>query len=100
MQLHTLNLDFCTSLATLEKDCFSCMPKLMRLSMCETRVGNLWTTTATLAKLPSLVELRFQNCLGCKDTGPCSASFDEQKSFLAYDSFVPGELSKYFFSLQ
>ncbi|KAL1824258.1 hypothetical protein ACET3Z_011036 [Daucus carota] len=89
MQLHTLNLDFCTSLATLEKDCFSCMPKLMRLSMCETRVGNLWTTTATLAKLPSLVELRFQNCLGCKDTGPCSASFDEQKSFLAYDSFVP-----------
>ncbi|WOG93034.1 hypothetical protein DCAR_0312313 [Daucus carota subsp. sativus] len=87
MQLHTLNLDFCTSLATLEKDCFSCMPKLMRLSMCETRVGNLWTTTATLAKLPSLVELRFQNCLGCKDTGPCSASFDEQKSFLAYDSF-------------
>ncbi|CAK7337772.1 unnamed protein product [Dovyalis caffra] len=84
MQLHTLNLDFCTSIASLDKDCFSCMPNLMRLSMCETRVANLWTTTAALSKLPSLIELRFQNCLCCKDTGPCSASFGE-KARIAFD---------------
>ncbi|XP_075654235.1 protein DWD HYPERSENSITIVE TO UV-B 1-like isoform X2 [Castanea sativa] len=73
-RLHTLNLDFCTSLTGIQKDCFACMPNLMHLSMCETRVANLWTTTAALSKLPSLVELRFQNCLCCKDTGPCPAS--------------------------
>ncbi|KAL8124975.1 hypothetical protein AgCh_012594 [Apium graveolens] len=88
MHTHTLNLDLCTSLATLEKTCFACMPKLMRVSMCGTRVANLWTTTAALAKLPSLVELRFQNCLCCKDTGPCSASLNERKSFHAYDSLA------------
>lgn len=54
------------------------MPNLMRLSMCETRVVDLWTTTAALLKLPSLVELRFQNCLCCKDTGPCPASFGKK----------------------
>ncbi|KAK4840397.1 hypothetical protein QYF36_007880 [Acer negundo] len=73
MQLHTLNLDFCTSLTSLHEDCFSCMPNLISLSMCETRISNLWTTSASLAKLPSLTELRFQNCLCCKDTGPCPA---------------------------
>lgn len=73
MRLHSLNLDFCTSLSGLQKDCFSCMPNLMRLSMCETRIANLWTTAAALSKLPSLAELRFQNCLCCKDTGPCPA---------------------------
>lgn len=71
MQMHTLNLDFCTSLCVLEKDCFNSMPNLIRLSMCETRVADLWTTTAALSKLPSLTELRFQNCLCCKDTSPC-----------------------------
>lgn len=95
MQMHTLNLDFCTSLTSLEKDCFACMPKLMRLSMCETRVSNLWTTTAALAKLPSLVELRFQNCLCCKDTRPCSASSNEQTNSLACGKIVSGQLSKY-----
>ncbi|XVF61292.1 hypothetical protein PTKIN_Ptkin08bG0118500 [Pterospermum kingtungense] len=79
MRLHTLNLDFCTSLTTLQKDCFSCMPNLMCLSMCETRVSNLWMTTAVLAKLPSLLELRFQNCLCCKDTGPCQSSSSKEK---------------------
>ncbi|XP_021632798.1 uncharacterized protein LOC110629901 isoform X4 [Manihot esculenta] len=77
-RLHTLNLDFCTSITSLHSDCFSCMPNLMRLSMCETRVVDLWTTTAALLKLPSLVELRFQNCLCCKDTGPCPASFGKK----------------------
>lgn len=79
MRLHTLNLDFCTSLTTLQKDCFSCMPNLMCLSMCETRVSNLWTTAAVLAKVPSLLELRFQNCLCCKDTGPCQSSSSKEK---------------------
>ncbi|KAM7507159.1 hypothetical protein LguiA_017612 [Lonicera macranthoides] len=73
MKIHTLNLDFCTSISTLQKDTFACMPNLMRLSMCGTRVANLWTTAAALSKLPSLVELRFQNCLCCNDTGPCTS---------------------------
>ncbi|XP_047311266.1 uncharacterized protein LOC124914710 [Impatiens glandulifera] len=73
-KLHTLNLDFCTSLTILEKDCFACMPNLSRLSMCETRVSNIWTTSAALYKLHSLVELRFQNCLCCKGTAPCPVS--------------------------
>ncbi|KAK9670305.1 hypothetical protein RND81_13G192900 [Saponaria officinalis] len=72
-QLRRLNLDFCTSLTTIQKDCFSQMPSLMHLSMCETRLNNLWTTTAALSKLPSLIELRFQNCLCCQDTGSCPA---------------------------
>lgn len=74
MQLHTLNLDFCSSLTSLEKDCFTCMPKLMRLSMCGTRIADLWTTREALSRLHSLTELRFQNCICCKDTGPCLAS--------------------------
>lgn len=73
-QLHTLNLDFNNSLTSFREGCFSCMPNLMRLSMCETRISNLWTTTAALSKLPSLVELRFQNCSCCNHTGPCQAS--------------------------
>lgn len=82
VRLHTLNLDFCTSLASLQKDCFSCMPNLMCLSMCETRVVNLWTTAAALSKLPSLVELRFQNCLCCTDTGACPASPSEKEELV------------------
>lgn len=74
MQLHTLTLDFCSSLTSLEKDCFTCMPKLMRLSMCGTRIADLWTTREALSRLHSLTELRFQNCICCKDTGPCLAS--------------------------
>ncbi|KAL7189861.1 hypothetical protein ACSBR1_039485 [Camellia fascicularis] len=73
-QLHTLNLDFCTSLTSMQKDCFACLPNLKRLSMCERRVADLWTTSAALSKIPSLVELRFQNCLCCKGTGPCPVS--------------------------
>lgn len=42
----------------------------MHLSMCATRVANLWDTIVALSKLPSLAELRFQNCLCC-DTRPC-----------------------------
>lgn len=46
----------------------------MCLSMCETRIINLWTTIAALSKLPSLVELRFQNWLCCNDAGPSATS--------------------------
>lgn len=85
MRLHTLNLDFCTALTNLQQDCFSCMPNLLCLSMCETRITNLWTTSAALSKLPSLKELRFQNCLCCKDTGPCPSS-GEKTSFCGIES--------------
>ncbi|KAH9712190.1 WD REPEATS REGION domain-containing protein [Citrus sinensis] len=81
MHLNTLSLDFCSSLASLHEDCFSCMPYLMCLSMCETRIVNLWTTTAAISKLPYLMELRFQMCLCCKDTGPCRASLGTNNEF-------------------
>lgn len=74
MQLHTLNLDSSIHLTSFQMNCFSCMPKLRQLSVCATRVSNLWTTTAALTKLPSLVELRFQSCLCCYGTGPCPKS--------------------------
>ncbi|PNY01929.1 hypothetical protein L195_g025232 [Trifolium pratense] len=67
--MHTLNLDFSSSLTSFEEDCFNCMPNLMSLSMCETMVANLWSTVAALSKLPSLVELRFQYWQYCNDTG-------------------------------
>lgn len=59
--MQTLNLDFSASLTSFQESCFTCMPNLKCLSLCETRVSNLWTTSAALAKLPSLIELRFQN---------------------------------------
>ncbi|XP_010315199.1 protein DWD HYPERSENSITIVE TO UV-B 1 isoform X1 [Solanum lycopersicum] len=62
-RMHTLNLDFSASLTNFREDCFTCMPNLKFLSLCETRITNLWTTTAALAKLPALVELRFQHFL-------------------------------------
>lgn len=79
LRLHTLNLDFCTSLGSLRRDCFSCMPNLTRLSMCETRISNLLTTTGALSRLPCLLELRFQSCLCCKETGSCPGLEGQQK---------------------
>ncbi|VFQ78276.1 unnamed protein product [Cuscuta campestris] len=67
LQMHTLNLDFSASLSNFREDCFTCMPNLRRLSLCETRITNLWTTSAALSKLPSLDELRFQKCLHTAD---------------------------------
>ncbi|KAJ1402874.1 WD40/YVTN repeat-like-containing domain superfamily [Sesbania bispinosa] len=58
-----------SSLTSFQEDCFNCMPNLMCLSMCETRITNLWTTVAALSKLPSLVELRFQYWQYCNDAG-------------------------------
>ncbi|KAJ6751162.1 hypothetical protein OIU85_001661 [Salix viminalis] len=74
MQIRTLNLDFSTSLTSFQDDCFTCMPNLTCLSMCKTRVANLWTTIAALSKLSSLVELRFQKWLCCNDSASPSAS--------------------------
>lgn len=75
MQMHTLNLDFSTSLSSFQESCFTCMPKLRCLSLCETRVSNLWTTSAALSKLTSLIELRFQNSLCADDVaGDCQGS--------------------------
>ncbi|KAL2460307.1 transducin family protein/WD-40 repeat family protein [Abeliophyllum distichum] len=68
VQMRILNLDFSASLTSFREDCFTCMPNLKSLSLCETRIANLWTTSAALSKLPALVELRFQNCLLCSDT--------------------------------
>lgn len=72
--LHTLNLDYNTSLTSFREDCFSCMPNLMHLSMCETKIANLWTTIAALSKLPSLMELRFQSLVCCSDAGSSGLS--------------------------
>ncbi|KAL3580439.1 hypothetical protein D5086_018274 [Populus alba] len=74
MQIHTLNLDFSTSLTSFLEDCFTCMPNLICLSMCETRVANLWTTISALSKLSCLVELRFQKWLCCNGSASPSAS--------------------------
>ncbi|XP_027364895.1 uncharacterized protein LOC113871980 isoform X2 [Abrus precatorius] len=74
MHMHTLNLDFSSSLTSFQEDCFNCMPNLMRISMCETRITNLWTTVAALSKLPSLIELRFQYWQYCNDAGPSLVS--------------------------
>ncbi|XP_011088178.1 uncharacterized protein LOC105169483 [Sesamum indicum] len=80
VRMHTLNLDFSASLTSFREDCFSCMPNLRFLSLCETRITNLWTTSAALSKLPSLVELRFQNCLYCTEVGYSSASSGNKAS--------------------
>ncbi|KAL8205157.1 hypothetical protein R6Q57_008708 [Mikania cordata] len=85
MQMHTLNLDFSASLSAFGKDCFTCMPNLKCLSLRGTKISNLWSTSSSLAKLPSLIELRFQGCLCCDDSKLCPRSFgaksDESTSY-------------------
>ncbi|MBA0556999.1 hypothetical protein Golob_027058, partial [Gossypium lobatum] len=80
LRLHTLNLDYSTMLSSFREDCFSSMPNLMCLSMCETRISNLWTTIAALSKLPSLVELRFQNWICCNDVGSSGSSVGDDQT--------------------
>ncbi|KAH9618025.1 hypothetical protein KSS87_016250 [Heliosperma pusillum] len=92
-QLQTLILDFNTSLTSFQESCFSCMPNLKHLSVCATRVSNLWTTTTALLKLPSLVELRFQNCLCCNNTGSCPRSSSQRTldgSSIGYNDNIYG----------
>ncbi|XP_011001526.1 PREDICTED: uncharacterized protein LOC105108772 [Populus euphratica] len=81
MQMHTLNLDFSTSLTSFLEDCFTCMPNLVCLSMCETRVANLWTTISALSKLSCLVELRFQKwpcCNGASLSASSGGNLEDQ----------------------
>lgn len=80
-QLHTLFLDFSIYLTSLPEGCFRAMPNLASLSMCETRVANLWTTCAALSKISSLVELRFQSCRCCEGTGQCAALVTSEKPY-------------------
>ncbi|KAI3523977.1 hypothetical protein L1887_02537 [Cichorium endivia] len=94
MQMRTLNLDFSASLTNFGKDCFSCMPSLKSLSLCETKVSNLWTTSASLAKLPSLIELRFQSCLCCDDTRACPRSFGPKTDDVTSSSLVDHGIEK------
>ncbi|XP_075511164.1 protein DWD HYPERSENSITIVE TO UV-B 1 isoform X4 [Primulina tabacum] len=84
----TLNLDFSASLTSFREDCFSCMPNLRFLSLCETRIANLWTTSAALAKLPSLAELRFQNCVPYSDTKGSHASLGNENNEDICSSFM------------
>lgn len=51
--------------------------------MCETKISNLWTTSAVLSKLTSLVELRFQKCLCCNYTGQCLSSSNQTTNLQA-----------------
>ncbi|KAH7295969.1 hypothetical protein KP509_26G001600 [Ceratopteris richardii] len=82
-QLHTLILDFSFYITSLPEGCFRSAPYLARISMCETKVANLWTTCASLKKLPSLVELRFQSCKCCEGTGPCRSLLINEKHTLS-----------------
>ncbi|KAG8645560.1 uncharacterized protein LOC110623972 isoform X3 [Manihot esculenta] len=81
MRICTLNLDFNTSLSSFREDCFTCMPNLSCLSMCATRVANLWTTIAALSKLSSLVELRFQKWMCCNEAGSSSAPSGDKSDY-------------------
>eukprot|EP01018_Ginkgo_biloba_P003123 Gb_13353 [translate_table: standard] len=94
LALHTLKLDFNVCLTSLPEGCFSSMPKLTSLSMCETRIANLWTTSAALLRLPSLLELRFQNCLCCNDTGQCPLSSTEKTNSFLHESLGSNESRK------
>ncbi|KAL2531807.1 transducin family protein/WD-40 repeat family protein [Abeliophyllum distichum] len=80
-QLHSLNLDSCSSLVNLEEECFASMPKLRCLSLCGTRVSNLGTDTtgAVLTRLSSLVELQFHNRVSEKDTWSRPALINERR---------------------
>ena len=100
MRIHTLNLDFSTSLTSFQEDCFTCMPNLMCLSLCGTRILNLWTTIAALSKLPSLVELRFQHWSCGNDLGPYSASSKWKSLHKTVSSINIGELTDQYSSTE
>ncbi|KAJ4914270.1 transducin family protein / WD-40 repeat family protein [Raphanus sativus] len=87
-QLHTLVLDS-NRVTGFGEGCFSCMPNLTCLSMCDTVVSDLWTASSALLKLPSLEDLRFQDWICCSESSsstplkPQSSDenmFDESKN--------------------
>lgn len=87
-QLHTLILDN-NRIVGFGEGCFSCMPKLTYLSMCDTLVSDLWTSATALLKLPSLKELRFQIWISCSDSSPLksqslpsSSTRDDKNTFI------------------
>lgn len=101
-QLHTLILDN-NRLLGFGEDCFSCMPKLTYLSMCDTLVSDLWTATAALLKLPSLKELRFQIWICCSDSIPLkshssssSSTRDDENAFTESNSPIGADFSDVF----
>ncbi|KAG4398007.1 hypothetical protein GLYMA_10G259600v4 [Glycine max] len=87
--VHLQDPSFGKDFLRFQEDCFNCMPNLMRLSMCDTRITNLWTTVAALSKLPSLIELRFQYWQYCNDavTSFISSS-DPLRNFYSFDEEV------------
>ncbi|KFK30066.1 hypothetical protein AALP_AA7G212200 [Arabis alpina] len=78
-QLHTLILDK-NRLHGFGEGCFSCMPNLTYLSMCDTLVSDLWTTSAAISKLPSLKKLRFQIWICCSDSSPLKSNSSSSSS--------------------
>ncbi|VYS64856.1 unnamed protein product [Arabidopsis thaliana] len=97
-QLHTLILDK-NRIVGFGEDCFSCMPKLTYLSMCDTLVSDLWTSAAALLKLPSLKELRFQIWISCSDSSPLnsesspsSSTKDDINTFIESDPPVEADM--------
>ncbi|CDY61046.1 BnaCnng37220D [Brassica napus] len=66
-QLHILILDS-NRVTGFGESCFSCMPNLTCLSMCDTVVSDLWTASAALLKLPSLEVLWFQIWICCSES--------------------------------
>lgn len=87
-QLHTLILDN-NRIVGFGEGCFSCMPNLTYLSMCDTLVSDLWTSATALLKLPSLKELRFQIWISCSDSSPLksqsspsSSTRDDKNTFI------------------
>lgn len=92
-QLHTLILDS-NRVTGFGEGCFSAMPNLSFLSMCDTVVSDLWTASAALLKLPSLEVLRFQIWICCSESSttplkPQSSTdenmFDESNSPIEAD---------------
>lgn len=92
-QLHTLILDS-NRVTGFGESCFSAMPNLSFLSMCDTVVSDLWTASAALLKLPSLEVLRFQIWICCSESSttqlkPQSSTdenmFDESNSRIEAD---------------
>ncbi|KAL1215763.1 Protein DWD HYPERSENSITIVE TO UV-B 1 [Cardamine amara subsp. amara] len=80
--------------------CFSCMPKLTYLSMCDTRVSDLWTAATALSKLPSLKELRFQIWICCSDSSPhkslsssSSSTRDDENTFNESNATIGADFS-------
>ncbi|KAL0725972.1 hypothetical protein Bca4012_022065 [Brassica carinata] len=81
-QLRTLVLDS-NRVTGFGEGCFSCMPNLTCLSMCDTVVSDLWTASAALLKLPSLEVLQFQIWICCSESSstPLKPQSSDENTF-------------------